>query len=202
MGGRFDAARDPVGVFAWTQTRLMLPSWRALERSPPHQALENKGDDELRRDVGPWPFFQIHARPDRNGPRQGGRPASPRHYKGRWFLPDLHAPWSGSSREPCRGRRQRSSPSPDGANYSMTIPSSADRSTYGTRTSIRSTSCRWSCSIASVRLAMRTGCAMPFSSPSTALRPECGTPDKIGVGMNFRFCDPSVANCEIYPDPD
>jgi len=56
-GGGVETLRAIPWVFAWTQTRLMLPSWLGVGEALTN-ALDNGGKDELHAMYRGWPFFR------------------------------------------------------------------------------------------------------------------------------------------------
>jgi phosphoenolpyruvate carboxylase len=56
-GGGVETLRAIPWVFAWTQTRLMLPSWLGVGEALT-DAIENGSGGELRAMYGGWPFFR------------------------------------------------------------------------------------------------------------------------------------------------
>jgi phosphoenolpyruvate carboxylase len=56
-GGGLESLRAIPWMFAWTQTRLMLPAWLGIEAAL-GQAIADGGLDELRDMARTWPFFQ------------------------------------------------------------------------------------------------------------------------------------------------
>jgi phosphoenolpyruvate carboxylase len=56
-GGGVDTLRAIPWVFAWTQTRLLLPSWLGVGEALT-AALEKGAEDELRAMYSGWPFFR------------------------------------------------------------------------------------------------------------------------------------------------
>ncbi len=56
-GGGLQSLRAIPWMFAWTQTRLMLPAWLGIETAL-GEAIEEGGLDDLRQMAETWPFFE------------------------------------------------------------------------------------------------------------------------------------------------
>jgi len=56
-GGGLESLRAIPWIFAWTQTRLLLPAWLGIETAL-EQSIEEGALDELRAMARQWPFFQ------------------------------------------------------------------------------------------------------------------------------------------------
>jgi phosphoenolpyruvate carboxylase len=56
-GGGVESLRAIPWVFAWTQTRLMLPAWLGVGAALQAEMADPAGVDELREMVERWPFF-------------------------------------------------------------------------------------------------------------------------------------------------
>lgn len=56
-GGGLEGLRAIPWIFAWTQSRLMLPAWLGVETAL-DEAIDEGGRDQLREMVARWPFFR------------------------------------------------------------------------------------------------------------------------------------------------
>ena len=76
-GGGVETLRAIPWVFAWTQTRLLLPSWLGVGEALDERAQRGERD-ELARDVRGVAVLPVDARSDRDGAGQGRRRGSRR----------------------------------------------------------------------------------------------------------------------------
>ena len=128
--------------FAWTQTRLMLPSWLGIE-----DALGWRPQRDAPRDVFALGVLRIDDRPRRDDARESRSAASRRNTIG--WRPTTCVRLGSIFAIAWRARSTRCSPSRATTRCSRRTPCCGDRSTCAIHTSIRSTSCRSSCFAAS-----------------------------------------------------
>jgi len=57
-GGGVESLRAIPWIFAWTQTRLMLPAWLGVGAALDREMQDQEGRDELQEMVEQWPFFR------------------------------------------------------------------------------------------------------------------------------------------------
>ena len=142
--GSSTPARDPLAVFAWTQTRLMLPRGSAWGKRSTRRGRAG-GQRRAGADVRGLAVLPRDARSDRDGAGQSRRSAS-RRTTNRCWCPATFTRWARTCGGGCRRRRRRSWRLPAARVCSTTTRCCADRSTCAIRMSTRSTSSRWSCS--------------------------------------------------------
>jgi phosphoenolpyruvate carboxylase len=171
----FDALRAVPWVFAWTQSRHLLPAWYGAGMGL-KTAIDEHGLDVARSAYAEWNFFttlvdDLEAR--WRAPTSTLRPPAspPRRLTTSRRAPARNSSWCASrcwksSRwEPCWIARARCS-----------APSHC-----ATPTSTRSTCCRWTCSGAGGKpAAWITRCSKPCWHAPQALQRDCRVPDDAG----------------------
>ena len=157
-GGGVESLRAIPWVFAWTQTRLLLPSWLGVGEAL-GAAIERGELDELRRMYRDWPFFRstldliemVLAKADARIAAHYERQLVPADLAG--FGADLRRV---STTPPVTCWRSLAASA-----CWRTTPCCADPLPCATRTSIRSTWSRWSCC---------GGCVVPTATNACATR--------------------------------